>query len=676
MQVRRQIVKHAIISFLFVASYVLVARPEVVVIAHIGFVMWYPAVGLALGLMLAISPRYAPLVAFSVALVGRITYQQPLISFGETIGAAAVAGIYAMAAHVLRKHLVVDLRLRRRRDVVRYVLVTMTAALLSSAVGTLCLLGDHSITRKEFWRSSSEWFMGDGIGLLGVTPFLLIHIMPRVSRWLGQSGAERVINGARPKVLMSAVAEGVGQLAAIIAAVWVMFGPWERFEHLFLCFIPVIWIAMRQGVKRAATGVMLLNFAIVVASDLVSPPIEVLSKITLLMLVVSAAGLIVGSEVSERYRTAINLHEQSTYLNALIQNNPLGIVVFNRQGRVELANVAFGKLLQFDERDLSIGDIATLWLAEMPEVLPQALAGTPSHITVRQSRKDGRVLDLELHAVPLMVNGQVHGAYAIYEDISERVRASEAERKHAQSLNNLVHELQLHADHLTVLNEMGGRLERCVSSQEAAQVVAECVSNLFPEAMSETLYLLSSRNAMEAAGHWGGASISEPLFIVEACLSIPLGQYHWTWNANGKSCGHIRYNPNIKGLCAPILGGDNVPGVLHLEFATEPSSADQASIKRIQETQGKLAVTVAGQIARSLSSLRLREKLREQSIRDPLTTLFNRRFMEESLDRELQRARRRKYSVALLFFDLITSNATTTRSGMTREIQCCVPSGS
>jgi diguanylate cyclase (GGDEF)-like protein len=61
---------------------------------------------------------------------------------------------------------------------------------------------------------------------------------------------------------------------------------------------------------------------------------------------------------------------------------------------------------------------------------------------------------------------------------------------------------------------------------------------------------------------------------------------------------------------------------------------------------------VASQIALSLASLQLRETLREQSIRDPLTRLFNRRFLEESLERELQLASRKKQPLAVLFLDL------------------------
>jgi diguanylate cyclase (GGDEF)-like protein len=65
-----------------------------------------------------------------------------------------------------------------------------------------------------------------------------------------------------------------------------------------------------------------------------------------------------------------------------------------------------------------------------------------------------------------------------------------------------------------------------------------------------------------------------------------------------------------------------------------------------------LANHAASQIALSLASLQLRETLREQSIRDPLTRLFNRRFLEESFERELQLAKRRKQSIAVRFLDL------------------------
>ena len=67
---------------------------------------------------------------------------------------------------------------------------------------------------------------------------------------------------------------------------------------------------------------------------------------------------------------------------------------------------------------------------------------------------------------------------------------------------------------------------------------------------------------------------------------------------------------------------------------------------------GRPAIAVGERISLALANLRLREALRSQSIRDPLTGLFNRRYMEESLERELRRAVRNKLSVALLMVDI------------------------
>ena len=101
----------------------------------------------------------------------------------------------------------------------------------------------------------------------------------------------------------------------IFAVLFVMFGSKDRhYDHFYLSFIPIIWIAMRQGIRRVVTGLLVTNFGIVVAMHLFPPTAVVFNKVALLMLVLSAVGLIVGSEVSERHRLAIDLNRQTTYL--------------------------------------------------------------------------------------------------------------------------------------------------------------------------------------------------------------------------------------------------------------------------------------------------------------------------------------------------------------------------
>jgi diguanylate cyclase (GGDEF)-like protein/PAS domain S-box-containing protein len=459
---------------------------------------------------------------------------------------------------------------------------------------------------------------------------------------------------------LSALAETCGQSLTILAILWVVFGIKDgRYDHFYLCFIPIIWIAMRQGVRRVVTGLLAINFGIVVAMHLFPPTAALFTKVAMLMLVLSAVGLIVGSEVSERHRLAMDLNERTTYLDSLIQNSPLGIVVLDRQGSVELANSAFEKLFQYDRHQLTSIDIGSMGIPDdqatnSARLLPQIFAGNAVHATVRQRRKDGKILDLALHGVPLLLSGEVRGAYLIYEDISQQIRANEAQRQHAESLDRLVRELELRTEQMTSLNEMVALLGCSGTVKEACAVVANSVQRLFPDSPSGALYLFkSSRDLVEAAVRWGKKDALAPTFPAEACWSLRRGQPHWSgYPGNGITCQHLTESSTTESLCVPMVAQGNTVGVLHIEVQNGVESRYDSGKESFRDSQQRLAISAASQVALSLASLQLRETLREQAIRDPLTRLFNRRFLEEALDRELQLAARKKQSIAVLFLDL------------------------
>ena len=663
MHSRCLIIRRALVSLSFVLLYLLLNRPEVILFSRTGFVAWYPAIGLAMALLLGVSPWYALLVCFSDALAGRLIYAQPPMSFSNTVDAAGIAICYGAAAYVLRGPLQIDLGLRRRRDVVRYVLVSATAATGATIIGVACLIADHSIISGEYKSSALGWFLGDAIGLVGIAPFLLVHVFPHVRKWLSLTPPHpRSARAHSPgtKFTFGALAETCAQIFTILAVLWVMFGTKDgRYDHFYLCFIPIIWIAMRQGVRRVVTGLLALNFGIVVAMHLFPPTAALFAKVALLMLVLSAVGLIVGSEVSERQRLAMDLNEQTSYLDSLVQNSPLGIVVLDRKGSVELANSAFERLFQYDRHEFTSIDMANVGIPEdeardSAQLIPQIFAGNALHRTVRKRRKDGQVLDLALRGVPLAVDGEIRGAYLIYEDVSEQIRAGEAQRRHAESLDRLVKELELRTKQMTSLNEMGSLLACSGTVKEASAVVANSVPGLFPEAPSGALYMFkSSRDLIEAAVRWGKRDVLAPTFPPDACWSLRRGQPHWSgYPGNGIACQHLTKTSTTECLCVPMVAQGNTVGVLHLDFESASKLRRDSGTESCRDSQQQLAISAASQIALSLASLQLRETLREQAIRDPLTRLFNRRFLEESLERELQVAGRKKQSIAVLFRDL------------------------
>ncbi|PYX55016.1 MAG: hypothetical protein DMG76_19540 [Acidobacteria bacterium] len=658
---RRSIFRHALISLSFLLLYLLLNRPEVILLSRIGFVAWYPAIGVVMALLLGISPWYALLACFADAFASRVIYSQPVISFSGTVGSVGIAVCYGAAAYVLRGPLQLDLGLRHRRDVVRYVSVSAAAAVVATMIGVACLIADHSIAWGEYKSSALGWLLADTIGLVGIAPFLLVHVFPHVRNWLSPTPSRlRSAHSAGTTFTFAALAETCGQILTILAVLWVIFGTKDgRYDHFFLCFVPIIWIAMRQGVRRVVTGLLALNFGIVVAMHWFPPSAATFTKVALLMLVLSAVGLIVGSEVSERQRLAMDLNEQTSYLDSLVQNSPLGIVVLDRKGSVELANSAFERLFQYDRQELTSIDIAHMGIpddeaTDSAQLIPQIFAGNALHRTVRRRRKDGQILDLALHGVPLTVNGEIRGAYLIYEDVSEQIRAGEAQRRHAELLDRLVKELELRTKQMTSLNEMGSLLVCSGTVKEACAVVADSLQRLFPDAPSGALYLFrSSRDLIEAAVRWGKKDVLAPTFPPDACWSLRRGQPHWTGHpGSGIACQHLTQSSTSECLCVPMVAQGNTVGVLHLEFESAAELQRDSGRESFRESRQQLAVSAASQIALSLASLQLRETLREQAVRDPLTLLFNRRFLEESLEREIQLAARKKQSIAVLFLDL------------------------
>jgi len=665
MRFKALIFRHALLSLAFLLLFLALNAPQVIVLSQLGAVAWYPATGLCLALMLGISPWYAIAVAFANTLAGALIYQQPLQTYGETLGAVGMAICYGGAAYILRGPLAIDPGLPRRRDVSRYLLVTVTAAMGATVVGVACLAADKTIAWNGVWRTSEIWFLGDAIGLVGVAPFFLIHVLPWVRQQVSpDQPAPHALAESHEKTNFTfspaQALEALGQAVALPVVLWAVFGPHLRDRELtYLCLVPIIWIAMRQGIRRVVTGLLALNFGIALAMHVYPPTHELLGRLGLLMLVVSAVGLIAGSAVTERLRAAQELHEQTVYLNSLIENSPLGLAVLDRNGRTELTNPAFKELFLYDPSDLEGSSLDKMFVpqdepSESRDLIPQVLAGQHLHLRVRRRRKDGEILNVEVHAVPLVVQGRVQGAYTIYNDISEQIKASEAERKHAESLSRLVSELQLRTRQMGLLNDMGSLLECCVETKEACSVVSVSVQKLFPEAVSGALYLFkASRNLLGSAGRWGKASSAEPIFAPDACWSLRTGRPHWSDNsADAIRCPHLPKDLGGMSLCVPMVAQGDTLGILQLDFDENNVPVENSGPESLRDSRQGLATAVSGQVALSLASLRLRETLRDQSIRDSLTGLFNRRFMEESLERELLRAGRKRHSLSVLFLDL------------------------
>ncbi|HYU33796.1 MAG TPA: diguanylate cyclase [Thermoanaerobaculia bacterium] len=206
---------------------------------------------------------------------------------------------------------------------------------------------------------------------------------------------------------------------------------------------------------------------------------------------------------------------------------------------------------------------------------------------------------------------------------------------------------------IVLLSELGGLLQTCDSIEEAYQVISRQGRKLFPD-LSGALYRLSaSRSDLELVSSWGepGPWPESDFFRPEDCWGLRLGREHCVEDpAADLICRHVGEQDPPRYLCVPMMAQGEALGVLHLRI--DPSRAAAGAVSPLNEARRRLATAVAEHTAMALANLSLRETLRHQSIRDPLTGLFNRRYFEESLEREVRRARRRSMPLGVIMLDL------------------------
>ncbi len=228
-----------------------------------------------------------------------------------------------------------------------------------------------------------------------------------------------------------------------------------------------------------------------------------------------------------------------------------------------------------------------------------------------------------------------------------------------EKLSAIVTELEQRNHEVTLLNEMGDLLQTCHTVEEASTVVSQFAQKLFPD-QSGALYLIApSRNFVEAVAAWGESPPQDRVFTPDDCWGLRRGKVHYMADPrSGLLCRHVSQSfgperpPKGGYLCAPMMAQGETLGILHLRSGGPAASQTGQEQETLTVSQQQLTVTLAEHTALALANLKLRETLRSQAIRDPLTGLFNRRYMEETLERELRRAERRQSPLGIIMFDL------------------------
>jgi diguanylate cyclase (GGDEF)-like protein/PAS domain S-box-containing protein len=267
--------------------------------------------------------------------------------------------------------------------------------------------------------------------------------------------------------------------------------------------------------------------------------------------------------------------------------------------------------------------------------------------------KNGNTVWLSTSGVPVLdATGNLLGYRGANIDITERRKSQEALEIANTQLKALLEEADERNRNMALLNDMVDVLQSCRTSAEAFEAIGQYVPRFFPTEAGALYLLRDSQNLLSSVVVWGQPPLSEKMFPPEDCWAVRSGRVHHVDDpASALLCKHVPLTGTMATgyLCVPLMAQGTSLGIFHIRFL---SCATQGREAGALEAKQRLAVAIAENLSLALANLKLRETLQNQAIRDPLTGLYNRRYLEETMERELHRSRRLKAQLGVVMMDL------------------------
>jgi diguanylate cyclase (GGDEF)-like protein/PAS domain S-box-containing protein len=338
------------------------------------------------------------------------------------------------------------------------------------------------------------------------------------------------------------------------------------------------------------------------------------------------------------------------------------------------AQEAVGKPL----RSLHAADLSD---ADYARLLERVRAGRPTASFAERRKKNGEVIRVALKTVPLLdSHGQLVGEITIARDITTlrrmedalqaaqvalqaklaairdtnrkltremaaRRKADSAMRSNNQALAATIRQLEsIHRDGAD-LSHMAELLQACTQRGEAYAIVRETGAQLFPDSYGSLFIHRESRDVLEHVTAWGSGPAPEKTLVPDECWALRLGNPHFAPRKGTVRCRHA-HDDTESYVCMPIHGQGQVLGLFHIAIDVSPRTRRPA----LDAEQRLRAMT--DRVGPALANLKLRDTLREMALRDGLTGLYNRRYLEDVFSRELHRAERSGKPVAVVMIDI------------------------
>ena len=315
------------------------------------------------------------------------------------------------------------------------------------------------------------------------------------------------------------------------------------------------------------------------------------------------------------------------------------VAITTAEGSVEWVNNAFIRALETDS-DSAVGKplVDALCCGESDPISAQTLVDSISNRHVVKTEllchvQADRSFWMELEVTPVFSTEGNHTNFvAVGRDTTIRKSAELAAQKAGEFEIRKREEANL-------LAEFNGWLQSSDSLTELFSVMSSFLEQLLPTSTGAVYVYANSRDVLEGVCTWHNGKVLSN-FTPSDCWALRRGRaYFYGENKVDFPCRHVveshAESLPCRHYCLPIVAHGDTVGLLCIDL---PESDDADSAQEIQ----KLAVFCSEQISLAIANVKLREQLLDQSTRDAVTSLYNRRYFIECMRRELTNEKRSK----------------------------------
>ena len=358
-------------------------------------------------------------------------------------------------------------------------------------------------------------------------------------------------------------------------------------------------------------------------------------------------------DITERKRTEARLTGHAKAIDA-----SQAVIEFRMDGTILAANQRFLALMGYSAEEIAgrhhriflqpeyAGSTAyqRLWQAlERGEIV----AGE-----FQRFNKEGNPVWMQATYAPIVgLDGKPEKVLKLATDITERIHAErQLQRLNAALSESLDLSRQRDADN-SILSEITAFLQASLTEEEVLNLVSRYIDRISGEATA-ALYVFAAGAEGERQVATGNANDLEQFLLRTDCWALRRGAVHTRSSGiSAPLCKHLSPSVPAEGssICVPIFADGVLVALLTGYWPYRgPGELQFAEHERTQS----IFLTLAGRIGSAFEAIRLRSRLEQESIRDGLTGLYNRRYLDDALRRELQHARRLQLPVSAVMIDI------------------------